>query len=257
MGRLDGKLAVVTGSASPSSLGLAVAAAFLREGARVIVADLHPGASASLGPNAEFVKCDVTCDADLEALFARADGIGGADVLVCCAAAFVLKGADASRDEWDASFRVNVAGSARAAHRFSLSYAASGKGALVPRGKGGAVLLFASISGHIAQRGFACYASTKGAVLQLARSLALDLAPLNIRCNSVSPGTIFSAASERHMAAHSLTEGEFRAEEGGKCPLGRVGEPDEVAEAAVFLCSEGASYITGADLRVDGGITIV
>jgi NAD(P)-dependent dehydrogenase (short-subunit alcohol dehydrogenase family) len=99
--------------------------------------------------------------------------------------------------------------------------------------------------------------ATKAAILQMTRNLALDYAPHNIRVNSISPGTIFTRASRNHMVQAGMTEKQFRSEEGGKCPLNRVGEAEEMGECAAFLCSDAASYVTGSDLRADGGLVIV
>lgn len=91
----------------------------------------------------------------------------------------------------------------------------------------------------------------------MTRNLALDLAPFNIRVNSISPGTIFTRASRDHMAQAGMTEEEFKSQEGGKCVLGRVGEPEEMGECAAFLCSEASSYVNGSNLQADGGLVIV
>lgn len=99
--------------------------------------------------------------------------------------------------------------------------------------------------------------TTKAAIMQLTRNLALDYAPLNIRVNSISPGTIFTRASRDHMAQAGMSEDQFRSEEGGKCVLARVGEPEEIGECAAFLCSTRSSYVTGSNLRADGGLVIV
>ena len=93
--------------------------------------------------------------------------------------------------------------------------------------------------------------------MQMCRNLALDFASDDIRVNSISPGTIFTRASRDHMAQAGMTEDEFRSQEGSKCVLQRVGEAEEMGECAAFLCSPRSSYVTGSDLRADGGLVIV
>jgi len=116
-----------------------------------------------------------------------------------------------------------------------------------------AIVNIASVSGFIAQPAFIPYNASKGAVLQLSRCLAMDLAEFNIRVNSVCPGTIFTAASERHMAFEGVTKEKFIKEASESIFLKRVGKPEEVAYAALFLASEEASFITGTHVTVDGG----
>jgi NAD(P)-dependent dehydrogenase (short-subunit alcohol dehydrogenase family) len=122
---------------------------------------------------------------------------------------------------------------------------------------GGAIVNLGSISSFIAQPSFITYSSTKGAILQMTRNMAIDLAPFNIRVNCVCPGTIFTRASEEHMAKVGMTKEEFLASEGPKHLLNRVGDPREVAYPILFLASDEASFITGTHLMVDGGYTTV
>jgi NAD(P)-dependent dehydrogenase (short-subunit alcohol dehydrogenase family) len=120
---------------------------------------------------------------------------------------------------------------------------------------GGAIVNLASISSFVAQPNFITYSATKGAILQMTRNMALDLAPYNIRVNAVCPGTILTPTVERYMAQQGMTLDQINAAEGAKTFLKRIGQPREVAHAILFLASDEASYITGASLLVDGGYT--
>ena len=119
--------------------------------------------------------------------------------------------------------------------------------------KAPAIVNIASVSGFIAQPAFVPYNASKGAVLQLTRCLAMDLAEFNIRVNSVCPGAIFTPASERHMAFAGISKEEFVKEASETAFMKRMGKPIEIAYAALFLASEEASFITGTHLTVDGG----
>ncbi|HEX6730927.1 MAG TPA: SDR family oxidoreductase, partial [Pyrinomonadaceae bacterium] len=120
---------------------------------------------------------------------------------------------------------------------------------------GGAIVNLGSISSFVAQPSFVTYSSTKAAILQMTRNMAMDLAPFNIRVNCVCPGTILTRASEEHMAKVGMTKEEFIASEAPKHLLNRVGDPREVAYPILFLASDEASFITGTHLMVDGGYT--
>jgi NAD(P)-dependent dehydrogenase (short-subunit alcohol dehydrogenase family) len=250
--RLPGKVAIVTGGAS--GIGRATAELFAEEGARVVVGDIDDrgglevaAAIAGAGGVGAFVRADVAREADAAGLVAETVGrFGGVDILVNSAAVFVLKGVDASVEDWQRSLGVNVIGTALVTREASRAMRARG---------GGAVVNLGSISSLVAQPEFLTYSATKAAVLQMTRNLALDLAPLGIRVNAVCPGTIVTPATERHRQQVGLSPGEFLAIEGPKALLNRVGQPREVAEAILFLASDAASFITGAHLMVDGGYT--
>jgi len=120
---------------------------------------------------------------------------------------------------------------------------------------GGVIVNIGSISGEIAQPDFVTYNSSKGAILSMTRCLALDLGPFGIRANTVSPGAILTGASYREIERLGMTFEEWRDMVAPSHILGRLGEPREVANAALFLASDEASFITGANLMVDGGYT--
>lgn len=245
MGEFTGTVAVVTGGAS--GIGLATARAMAREGAHVIVVDRDSDrarSAAEVIDSVSVVVGDIVQDSTREAAVATAKAVGKpVRYLINCAASFLSRAEDARPEDWDVSLGVNVKGTALMASAIVPLIRAAG---------GGAIVNVASISGYIAQPNRWTYNATKGAILALTRCQALDLAVDRIRVNSVSPGTIWTAELDR-MAGGDRARWEpvFAPQH----MLNRVGEPDEVASAIVFLCGQGASFITGTDLRVDGGYT--
>ena len=250
--RVRGKVAIVTGGAA--GIGQATAILLAEEGARVVVADLDEAVGAETiaqikaqGGEAIFVRTDISQERDAERVSAEAvKAFGRLDILVNNAATFILKGLEATVDDWQRSLGVNVIGTALVSR-----YAAEA----MKRNGGGAIVNLGSISSFVAQPSFVTYSATKAALLQMTRNLAMDLAPFKIRVNCVCPGTILTRASYDHMERVGMKLEEFIAEEGPKHLLNRVGEPREVAYAILFLASDEASFITGAHLMVDGGYT--
>jgi len=250
--RLAGRAAIITGGAA--GIGRATAELFAEEGARVVVADLDEKSGDETvsvikgkGGEAIFVATDVSREDDAQRLCEEAlRAFGRVDILVNNAATFVLKGLEASIEDWRRSLDVNVVGTALVS-RFAVE--------AMKRSGGGAIVNLGSISSFIAQPQFVTYSATKAALVQMTRNMALDLAPFGIRVNCVCPGTILTRASQDHMERVGMTLEEFVAEEGPKHLLGRVGKPREVAYAILFLASDEASFITGTHLMVDGGYT--
>lgn len=244
MNGLKDKVAIVTGGAT--LIGARLVQAFQQAGTRVMIADINAaGGQAvanSLGQGVIFRATDVTDDAQIDACVAETvQRFGGVDFLVNAACTYVDQGLASSRKDWLDSYNVNVVG--------GVMMAKAVRPHMIARG-GGAIVHFASISGKVAQTGRWLYPATKAAIHQLTRSQAMDLAPDRIRVNSVSPGWIWSRPMDE------ATQGNKDVIQGiaGKFHLlGRVGEGDEVAQAVLFLCSDNASFITGADLAVDGG----
>lgn len=245
MSSIQGKVVIIPGGAT--MIGAAVGRAFRREGARVVIADLDADAGATLarelGDGALFVKTDIRRDDDVTALVERAVAtFGRVDFLVNVVTTYSLSdGLDADRDEWLNSFNVSVIGPIMLLKAALPHMKAAG---------GGAIVNFGSISASVAQAGRWVYPVAKGAILQLTRNEALDLASHNIRVNTVSPGwtwsNVIAQLSGGDRARADRVAADFHA-------LGRLGEPEEIADACVFLCSDKASFITGANLPVDGG----
>jgi NAD(P)-dependent dehydrogenase (short-subunit alcohol dehydrogenase family) len=250
--RLKGKVAIVTGGGS--GIGRATCELFAEEGARVVVADVDRGQGESVAANiknsggqAHFVLTDISREEDAARLTgSTVANFGGVDILVNNAAVFVLKGIEATVEDWRRSLDVNVIGPSLVS-RFAVEE-------MKKRGSG-AIVNLGSMSSFIAQPHFVTYSATKAAMVQMTRNMAMDLAPFNIRVNCVCPGTIITQATERHRAQVGITLEQFMAEEGAKHLLNRVGQPREVAYAILFLASDEASFITGTHLMVDGGYT--
>lgn len=252
--RLKGKIAAITGAAT--GLGEATALLFAEEGAHVVVADFDDAGGERAvseirkkGAEALFVHADISKESDARGIAEEAVRVfGGIDVLVNNAAVFVLKGFDATVAEWQRSLGINVIGTALVTKYVAEVMKKNGRGAIVN---------LSSISAWIAQSNMFAYSSTKAAILQMTRNMAMDLAPYGIRVNAVCPGTIMTAAVRRYMQERGMTLDQLNAEEGAKTLLKRVGQQREVANAILFLASDDASYITGTHLMVDGGYTAI
>jgi NAD(P)-dependent dehydrogenase (short-subunit alcohol dehydrogenase family) len=242
-----GRAAIVTGAAS--GIGAATAVEFAGKGVTVGIFDIDARSGRVLeerlrgeGADARFFEVDVAdpgaCRAAVEAFAQRA---GRVDFLVNNAASFLSKGIDATAEEWDHALRVNVRGYALMAQACFPAMQASG---------GGAIVNIASISGHIAQPNRWTYNACKGAILSMTRCQALDMAAAHIRVNSVSPGWTWTPE-----VAKAAIGGRERCEPvwGRFSMLRRLAEAGEIARPILFLCSDDASFITGADLPVDGG----
>lgn len=243
MAGFSGSVAVITGGAS--GIGLATAEAFVREGAHVVLVDRNAEGvrrEAARLVAATAVVGDVSRPEDCAAAAQAAAAVGRpVRYLVNCAASFLSKGEDATAADWDISLGVNVKGTALMASAIIPLIRAAG---------GGAIVNVASISAYIAQPNRWTYNATKGAVAELTRCQALDLAKDNIRVNSVSPGAIYTGEVDKMFRGDRAAA---QAVFGPQHMLGRFGEPSEVAAAILFLCSDAASFITAADLLVDGG----
>ena len=248
-GRLAGKNVVVTGGASGNGRAIALAAA--RAGANVVVADVtetpREGGRPTHelcerhGARARFVRCDVRDRAQQDAAVAACDDWGGIDAMVANAGLLRKHDLlDIGEADYDAMLDVNVKGVL-----FSAQAAAARMS-----DRGGSILVLASIAGLRGTGRYALYNLTKGAVRLLASSLAHELGPKGVRVNALCPGII-----DTHMNVHDdpvigTADGEGLREQ---IPLGRWGRPDEVADAAIYLLSDDASYVAGASLVVDGG----
>ncbi len=252
--RLQGKTAIVTGGAS--GIGRAICELFAEHGARVAIADIDTDGGeetqrriTAAGGDAVFIRTDVSDEADVERMVAAAVAAYGdaIHILVNDAAVFVFgEVQDVSAADWQRVLGVNVLGQA-----YCVKYA-------LPHLKaagGGAIVNIASVSGFIAQPAFVPYNASKGAIMQLTRCLAMDLAPHNIRVNCVCPGSVLTPATERHRRFVGADRDEFMREAGASNFQNRIADPREIAYGALFLASDEASFVTGAPLVMDGGLT--
>ncbi|MGW3012878.1 SDR family NAD(P)-dependent oxidoreductase [Streptomyces sp. NPDC001219] len=255
---LAGRTAVVTGGAQ--GIGAAVAERLCAEGCRVLVYDrsAEHGRTAvaawrQQGHEVRLAVGDVTDRAAVAAAFAGLPGDWPRPtLLVNLAAGFVFKGLEATEEEWHAALDPTIVGLSLVTREFVTG--------LPERAVGAAIVNMASISAHIAQRGYLTYNTSKAAVLGFTRCTAEELAPRGVRVNSVSPGTVWNANNERyHREALGLDRATAEAapEHGGRFLLGRFADPAEVAAPIAFLLSAEASFITGTDLPVDGGYLAV
>jgi len=252
MDRLKNKVAVITGGGS--GIGRATCERFAEEGAAIVIAERDEASgretASKIGGKALFVRTDVADEASVKHMVAEAvRAFGTINVLVNNAAIFILRGIEATPEEWRQIFEVNVMGSALVAKHVVPQMRKAG---------GGAIVNLASMSSFIAQPNFWTYNANKAAIANLTRCMALDLVGDNIRVNAVAPGTIWTPIVQRLTREAGLLDraaADKHPTWGGSHMIQRIGEPREVANAILFLASDEASFITGENLMVDGGYT--
>ena len=251
-GQLAGKAALIGGAGG--GICRAIAIAFAREGAAVACGDIDAAAAAETarlvgdaGGRSLSQACDVASEAQTRAVADAAHGtFGRLDILVSGAAPHDAGGTviETNLADWQRVLDVNLTGA------FLLSRAA------LPHmiaGGGGSIVFIASQLGRVGSAGRAAYCATKGALIQLAKVIAIDHATHNIRVNTLSPGAVETQRTLNRYGSFSTA----REQLGVKHLTRRLGRPDEIAGAAVFLASDAASFVTGSDLLVDGGYTAI
>jgi len=252
---LTGKVAVVTGAGS--GIGEAIAILFARQGARVEVLDIdEEGATRTVGRiretggDANAVRVDVASSASVDAAFAAIDARRGhIDILVNNAGiAHVGDVEHTTEEDMDRLYRVNVKGV------FLCSRAAI---PVMLRGGGGVILNMDSIAALIGIPDRFAYSTTKGAVLSMTRSIAIDYMKKKIRCNCICPARVHTPFVDGYVKRnYPGREAEVYRELAEYQPLGRMGNPEEVAALALYLCSDEASFITGQAYPIDGGVLV-
>ena len=252
--KLQGRAALITGAGS--GIGRATAKLFASEGAGIAILDRDAsaaGATASAisatGAEAYPVVADVSQPDEISRAVDRAARLlGRLDILYNNAGVGSTGSVvDATEEDWDRCFAVNAKGTYLTSQAAIPHLEAAG---------GGSIINQASVAALVGIQGFAAYCAAKGAVVSLTRAMAIDLAPMGIRVNALCPGTVYTPLMEplmRERGGGSIERGlEITA---AKYPIGRLGTPVEIANAALFLASDAASFVTGTVFTVDGGMT--
>lgn len=254
---LDGLAAVVTGAAQ--GLGLEIANQLARNGATVIMADLQLEKAQTIadqlrvnGLKVQAAYLDITDSTGVNTFFEQAaDEHGRLDILVNNAGIGqnVTPIVELSDEEWERVLNVTLTGT---------FYCCRAAGAIMERQESGSIVNIASVNGQSPAALVGAYNAAKAGVISLTRSMALELAAYGVRVNSVSPGPVYTEFNRKGMAQRcqtlNITEDEMIERVRGAIPLGRWGEPVDIAQGVAFLCSPAASWITGEVLRVSGGL---
>jgi NAD(P)-dependent dehydrogenase (short-subunit alcohol dehydrogenase family) len=250
--KLAGKVALISGAGG--GICRAIAVAFAKEGAAVACVDVDAASSAETarlvteaGGRSVSQACDVASESQTRAAAEAAhQAFGRLDILVSGAAPHDRSGTiiEITPTDWQQVIDINLTGS------FLLSRAVL---PLMIAGGGGSIILIASQLGRVGSAGRAAYCATKGALIQLAKVMAIDHAAQNIRVNTLSPGAVETQRTLNRYGSFGAAKEAI----GPKHLLGRLGRPEEIADAAVFLASDSASFVTGSDLLVDGGYTAI
>ena len=237
-----GRVCLITGAAQ--GIGAACVRRFAAEGAHVVLADVDDARGAALAAELSglYVHCDVGDKAQVDQLVRQAlDWQGRIDVLVNNAGIFrAADFLDVTEEDFDAVLRVNVKGSFLVGQAVARTMAQAGRGSVVN---------MSSVNGTLAIPNIASYNVSKGGINQLTRVMALALAPHNIRVNAVAPGSIATELAAKAV----LTSDEAKKKILSRTPMGRLGEPSEIADVVAWLASDAASYVTGEIVTVDGG----
>jgi NAD(P)-dependent dehydrogenase (short-subunit alcohol dehydrogenase family) len=234
--KLEGKVALVTGGGS--GIGREIALAFAREGAKILIAEFDEASGkavvSEIGEAARFQKCDVSQEGDIEAAIkATIDAFGGLDI--------VVNNAGVANQEWDKTISINLTG---------VYYGCKhGAEAMASRG-GGVIINLASILGLVGIGGTDPYVAAKHGVVGLTKNFAIAYARRGVRVNCINPGFIETPMTKNITEVPQIAEMIAT-----QTPMGRMGTPEEIAKAALFLASDDSSFMTGAPLIVDGGWT--
>ncbi len=249
--RLKGKAAIVTGAGK--GIGWGIAKVFVEEGAKVVIVDWDEESGKKTakelhdaGGDTLFVKCDVSDEDQVKAMYSKAvQTYGDIDVLVNNAGVGVYKAfMDATMADWDRALSINLKGQILCSRSAVPQMQKKGKGAIVN---------ISSVHAFQTVNGVAPYATSKGGVFALTHAMAIDLAP-TIRVNAIAPGWIYTPLIQSIFDSYSDPAAQ-RKEIERRALMKRIGTPEEIGDAAAFLASDKASFITGVQLFVDGGLT--
>ncbi|MGH2478842.1 MAG: SDR family NAD(P)-dependent oxidoreductase [Ktedonobacteraceae bacterium] len=253
--RLNGKVALVTGAGS--GIGREMALLFAREGANVVAGDLNAQGNAETihlieeqGGRAFAVQLNVTIAQEVEAAMqATLNHFGALHILCNNAGTGETRTpiATLEESEWERVFAVNVKGVF-----LGIKYGAA---AMLKTGQGGSIINTASVAGVVGNPGYAAYSSSKAACIHLTRTAALELARSHIRVNAIAPAFTATPMVDTMVSTHRDPERALQ-KLGSLIPLGRLGRPEEIANAALYLASDESSFTTGAVLVLDGGLTV-
>jgi NAD(P)-dependent dehydrogenase (short-subunit alcohol dehydrogenase family) len=258
MGRFDDKVVLVVGAAS--GIGRETAKRFSEEGATVVVGDVSPAVDETLellggdGKRGFSAQVDITSFDDCRAIVDRTvSEFGRVDVLSAISGVVqnAAQVADLAEAEWDRVLGVNLKG------YFFLTKAVASE---MQKQRAGSIILTASFWGRKGFAYYAAYCASKAGVISLTQTLSEEMAPYGVRVNSVAPGMIMTGMHEKALreeaAERQMSYEEFRDSEWSKIPLGKAGDPVDIANAHLFLASDDAKYITGASLDVNGGVQL-
>lgn len=242
--RIDGKTALVTGGAS--GIGAAIVRQFAEAGARLLIVDIDEARAQALAgaiPNARAFRCDITAEEEVSVLF---DQISELDILVNCAGIGMVGNVEETGlSEMHRLFRINVDGTFLMI-RAALPFLTKVRGSILNMG---------SVAGMVGVKRRFAYCATKGAVLAMTRQLAVDY-PTQIRVNCLAPGTVDTPFVEAYLEKyHRHEKDKVRAELNERQPLGRLAQPDEIANLALYVCSPAADFMNGSVVTIDGGWT--
>lgn len=256
MGRLEGKVAAITGAGS--GIGHATALLFALEGAKVIAVDVDDKSGMKTALEIKqtegegtFIHADVSKESDMEGVLEHAlSKYGRLDIMYNNAGIIVVKKVvDSTENEWDKLMDVNLKG-------VFLGSKCAAKH-MITR-KNGSIINTASIYGLVGASHYAPYCATKAGVIGFTRALALELAPYNVRVNCICPGVITTAMFEGELEVwRKIQPGDVRKVFEAQHPIGRFGEPKDIANAALYLASDESAFVTGSSIVVDGGYTAV
>ena len=245
MSRLTTKVAIVTGAAS--GIGLGVAQLFIKEGSKVVFSDINKSGKAAAdaaGKKALFIECDISSAKSVKNLVAKTlEAFGTIDILINNAGILYQKPiSETSDEEWDAVINTNLKGPFLLTREVLPIFEKQGKGKIVN---------MASIAGIIGYENLSAYCASKGGIIAMTRSLALEFAPKNINVNCVCPGAIKTGMTKAIEENETILKPTLM-----YIPAGRMGDPIDIANAALYLASDESDYVTGASIVVDGGWSV-